>query len=268
MGSLRRGVSLGEAIVAIFLIVSAVMVSVALFHNGLRYGRVAQTRVLAGAYARKVMAQARDWASDPAKFSAMSWTPFDGVDLTDPDYPGFVARVTRVDEGRDLLSPSSTLETMFLTQANVMEKSLMPVQVTVSWGEPEQTLSLTSLIGQPEHALPPNPTVTVSRSGPPDPVPSLSEVVFRAELRDAGGDPIPNVTFSWTLEPVTGNATLLQSQAPHDGSEMKLKHEYQWSPLLSPPQFGQVPGEVRLEVLCRYRGRKITNGTPVIVNLQ
>ena len=273
MGSLkscagRRGVSLGEAIVAIFLIVSAVMVTVTLFHSGLRYARMAETRATAGIYGRKVMQQIRSWARNPANYDDPNWAPYNGVELTDPDFPGFLARVDCQPAGRDLLSPSSELETMHGALAHRLDKAVVPVRVTVVWGQPEQRLPLVSLVGEPERELAAGPNVLVQRvSGPPDPVPELGEIGFTAQLLDSGGNPIPNVAFSWSLLPVTGNATLLVNAAPRDGSAMGLKHEYEWNPLMSPPQVGPISGEVRLEAVCRYRGRKIVNAAPVPVNL-
>jgi hypothetical protein len=254
--------------VAIFLIVSSVMVTTSLFHSGLRYARMSQTRATAAIFGRKVMQQVRSWAREAANYDS-DWSAYQGAELTDPDYPGFVARVACQPGGRDLLCPSSELEGMYGSTAYSIPRATVPIRVTVIWGQPEQQLSLVSQIGEPERELPADPSVLVSRvSGPGDPVPPAAEVGFTAQLRDSAGDPIPGVSFSWSLVPVTGNATLLKGSAPRDGSAMTLKHEYEWNPLMSPPQVGPISGEVRLEAVCRYRGRKIVHAAAVPVILQ
>jgi Tfp pilus assembly protein PilV len=267
LGTLRA-VSLAEAIVAIFLIVSAVMVSTSLFHSGLRYTRMTQTRAMAGMYGRKVMQEIRSWARQPANYDS-DWSTYQGAELVDPDYPGFVARVACLAAGREALSPSLGLEEMYGARAYRLPRASVPVRVNVAWGQPEQTLTLMSLVGEPERELDEDPTVVIQRvSGPAGPVPPRAEVGFTAQLRDSNGDPIPGIRFSWSLLPVTGNATLLKGSLPRDGSAMTLKHEYEWNPLMSPPQVGPISGEVRLEAVCRYRGRRIVNAAPVVVFLQ
>lgn len=218
-------------------------------------------------FGRKVLQQIRVWARDPANYNS-TWAPYDGVEFTDPDYPGAVARVECDPNGREILAPSSELEGMYGADAKRLGSSVVPVQVTVDWGMPGRELRMMSYIGEPERVLPANPRVTVQRvSGPSDPVPEGGTIGFTAELRDSSGEAIPDVVFEWTLVPISGNATLLHQDAPRTGATMELLHNYVWNPLMSPPAGGPISGEVRVEVLCRYRGREIVNA-PLSVQLQ
>jgi hypothetical protein len=250
--------------VAIFLIVSAVMVTVTLFHSGLRYARMSQTRAVAGMYGRKVMQQIRTWAVSPANYDDSDWDEYDDVELSDPDFPGFVARVNCEPAGRQLFSPSSELEGMYLATAHTMDKPVVPVRVTVVWGQPEQQLSLVSVVGAPERELGPSPTVVLQRiSGPAGPVPPLAEVRFGAQLLNSDGDAVPNVAFAWTVRSLSGSATLFRDGEPRDGSTIRLKHEFRWAP--TPDGVGPVPGDVEVEAVCRYRGRKFADAVVVVL---
>lgn len=257
----RQGLSFGEAVVAIFLILAGVIVTITLFHSGMRYSNSSQRRAMAAVFGRKVMMQVRAWARQPANFDS-TWATYSGVDITDPDFPGMTAHVECDRNGRELFDPSSEFESDLGPIANRMQRSMIPVRVSVDWGMTGREVRLVSLVGAPERRVP--ATLVINRdSGPSDPVPSMGIVGFSAELRDAGGRPIPDITFSWSVLPISGNATLLKGAAPRNGQTMQLQHVYTWNPLMTPPQSGPISGQVEIEVVCRYRGRRYVHAVPV-----
>jgi hypothetical protein len=259
LGTLKRGVSFGEAVVAIFLILSSVIVTVTLFHSGMRYASSSQRRALAAVYGRKVMQQIRGWARVPANFDS-DWSTYNNVVLTDPDYPGMEAQVDCVPTGRELLCPASELERDYGPRANSMERSVVPVRVQIDWGISGREVRLVSLVGAPERGLPATLQVINTGGGLVAP---LGIVDFTTQLNDSASQPIPDVTYSWSILPITGNATLLKDIAPRDGSTMQLKHEYEWNPLMTPPQIGPISGQIEVEVVCRYRGTEVSRVVPI-----
>ncbi|MCA9792933.1 MAG: hypothetical protein KC910_14095 [Candidatus Eremiobacteraeota bacterium] len=263
---MRRGLSLAETIVALFLLVAAMLVMINLFHSALRYRAMVVQQMQATALARKVMAEVRDWARDPVNFDS-NWSPYRGVTLTDPDYPGLSAEVDCDELGRALYSPSTQLETLEGARARVLTRSLVPVRVQVNFGR-DREVTLFSYVGERPRPLGANPVVVTRTGGSPDPVPRDGTVDFGAQLLDSGGQPVADVTFDWAVKPVSGNAMLDRQPVSRDFRSMVLVHRMVINDLVTPPEEGYASGTIEVQARARYHGQEVTNATVVSVLLQ
>ncbi|MEW6284181.1 MAG: hypothetical protein AB1758_36545, partial [Candidatus Eremiobacterota bacterium] len=125
----RRALSLLETTVALFLLLVIVLLVVRLYHTALRYAMESERLVLATRFAEKVQARVKAWAADPDNFRS-TWTSWSSV--TDPDYPGMLARVERGEA--TLLSPCTSVETMFAPGERRLSRTVVSVRVSVRAG--------------------------------------------------------------------------------------------------------------------------------------
>jgi hypothetical protein len=71
---------------------------------------------------------------------------------------------------------------------------------------PQKSYSTVSLVGEP---LRPVSGLTLAATAPiPSPLPRDGEVEFTAVALDANNDVIPDVSFRWTVVPLTGQGTI------------------------------------------------------------
>ncbi len=278
---LTGGFSLVETVLAYFLLAGAIYLIVGLFHGGLRAHSRSQRLTEAARVAESTLARVRAWASDPIHFSS-PWSGYNGVTFADPDLPGYQVRVDcrpPSPDSLDLFSPCRSLEASYLALGidRCMKASVVPVRIQVSWGrsyqdqvtvwthiaEPERALAASPTLVGGELTIPPGPAphpLVVRRvGGPPDPVPRNGEVEFEAQLNDARGIPIRDVMFEWYVVPVTGNATLVDSQLdpaqPRSGTTRRVRHCYAQNP--STGAWRYAPGAIRLRARARYHGVEV-----------
>ncbi len=263
---LERAVSLGEAIVAVFLILASIMITVTLYHSALRYGQRSENRTLAAVFGRKVIAEIRHWARTPENYDT-DWSHLTGRVFKDEDFPNFEARLECDVLNGQLTSPCSEFERLEGdSRAYRLERAVVPIKVTVTWG-PER-LILVSQVGEPLRKLAEKPVVLTRVSGP-NPIPPAGEVTLRAELHDSFDHPIPGVRFSWSRQPGPGrgNGTIV-NDGLRVGNQVLFQHVYTWNPFTDPPETIQVPGEVPLGATCRYGGRNYQHDEPLKFVLQ
>lgn len=266
---MRRGLTLTEVIVSLFLLMAGVLVMVNLFHSALRYRREVERKLQGTLMARSLMSEIRGWARDPLNFDS-NWTAYDGQLLTDPDFPGFEARVEVEELGRVIYSPCSQFEVPQGALAHHLDRSLVAVAVEVGWGDPNpaRRVRLVSYVGEPPRQLAATPVVVTRTGGAADPVPPDQTVDARAELRDDTGQPIADVSFSWGIQPsgtAPGNGTLLTDTVPRSQQTMTVQHFYVIHPHFTPPETGYAGGELKLRAAARYRGREVIGeSTPIV----
>ncbi len=119
-------------------------------------------------------------------------------------------------------------------------------------------------VAAPPREVDPTTAVVVRRSGGAgDPVPRDGVVSFEAELVDASGDRIPGVMFSWAVEPVTGNATVLRETTARSGEFAELQNRYAYNLLTD--TWGVQPGNIFLRATAVYNGQPLTAQSDSVV---
>lgn len=261
-----RAVSLGEAIVAIFLILASIMVTITLFHASLRYGQKSESRTLAAIFGRKVIAEIRAWARVPQKYDS-DWSELTANVFEDEDFPNFKAQLECDAKNGRLTSPCSEFERLEDgARAYRLERAVVPIKVTVSWGS--ESLILVSQVGEPLRELAQNPVVLTRVSGP-NPMAPNDKVTLRAELHDSNNRSIPGIRFFWSSQPGSknGNGTIIYD-GPRAGNEITFQHLFTWNYPAEPPQTTHVPGLVPMGASCRYGGRNYQQDAPLKLHLQ
>ena len=89
----RRGLSLIETTLAMFLLVAEVLVLMGMFHQGLRNQTRMIMRTRAVSVMERTMSEIRAWAQTPANYSS-GWTPYKNVSRRDTQDPEFTVDTT------------------------------------------------------------------------------------------------------------------------------------------------------------------------------
>ncbi len=202
----RAAVTLTESLIAIFLLVGAMTVTVILFHGATRHTTRTDQAVAGVTLAEKTLAWVRNWAATPAG-SGMNfddWSSVAGSTRTDPDYPGFQIRIDA--ERAVLASPSTAFEDpLVVSNPRLMSASFYRVRVRVSW--PGDQVELLSLVGDPYRRWAASGAIQVAPGGSPLLGPGATQA-FTASGRDAGGRIITDLFFDWYVQPETSNGTV------------------------------------------------------------
>lgn len=255
--SAARGLSLAETVIAVFLLLCACMVVVALFHSSLRYSSRVLVHNAAARVAEKRLAMLRVLARQD--FYGPVWATYTGVPAPDPDEPEF--RVAIRQNMDTLSSPCSSLENLQGGRARTLSSSFRRVTVTVSW-LPTTTanqLSLTSLIGAPARSVN-GCSLTVQALDYRSPLPPNDTITFRARLNDGSTNEIPDIMFAWHVVPGVGGSAVVSGNGiidPNHGSTLRtgrsatFRNSY---PHFDVPAWKAVPGAVTVEAVARYRG--------------
>lgn len=241
----RRGLSVAETVVAMFILVAAMLVLITLFHAGLRQTTRVKAQAIAANLARNRVEQLRGWANAPAGggFNYDDWSPYADVTVTDPAFPEYQVRIRSL--GHRLYSPCSLFESE-QTDPVYGNDLAQRVEVTVSWDD--QNLRLTTLVGAPRRLWgSPALSVTPNSAGPLSPGTSVD---FSVQGLRAGNTPIPGLVYQWYVEPQTGNGTILPTR--RDGSTARFTHQ-----VLSPTGAAlSAPGTCLVHVRAVYGGEE------------
>lgn len=198
--NLGRGLTLSETVIALFLMASATLIVIGLFHYGLRSAGRAKDVSIAVRLAENKLVEIQEWATDADNFYS-NWATYDGVTTVDSDFPGYNIFVDCDPGNYTIFTPCTDLEAAYAPNQRRMTESVVPVEISVSWGDrsPSKTHTLVTRIGSPYQ---PVGVLEIQRvGGDPDPVPPEGEVLFEAVLKDTSGRAIPDVTFNWAQKP-------------------------------------------------------------------
>ena len=255
-GAHRRGLSLVETLIALFIITFAVLEMAALFHSALEGSKRAAKIGLASTIATRRMSEILYWADDPGHFA--NWSSVDGAEGPDPQYPDFLVRSDS--EFVTQYSPCSLTELRFpVGQQRVLSSSLRKVRVRVTWGPfgPRDKIDLISAAGAPPPVL---DRVTVNESIPVPVRPLGKKVPLTARGLDPDGRTIPDLFFSWNLAPGSGNAELVNGR---EGQSTQLRNQI-YNPVTS--AYELAPGSAMLRVGCRLKGVSRTQRSLILLS--
>lgn len=260
-----KGLTLAEAIIAMFVLLAGFVVVVRLFHTGVRYQTLVDDQGIAVMLAERQLERVRGWSrkvhASPGSVQPFSnWTGCPGATAyVDPDFPGHSIDVQHAVQ--TLFSPCSLFETIQPAgqQRRVME-SVRRVTVRVTWGGREHLLvSLVALpTGRPE-LDPVSADVDIAGSNALSP--GERRVVTPSATNSDGRD-LPDLFYNYSVQPVVGNQGGGNGAVggPRDGRTAVVRNcIYDVTPASSggPLITGYGAGRCVVKAIGRYRGRSI-----------
>ncbi len=251
MGSLRRppGLSLTETVISTFLLLIGFLVISRLFHSSLRHQTRLDTTTLSTLVAERAMEGARQWAQAGTNFE-IAETIYTPVTYTDQSFQVEV----QIGAAVAVASPCTELENNYpAAERRQLLASYKPIQVRTTFDG--QTLVLDSIIGAPRREV--RALVPVAVTGTvPVPLPKNDTIDFTAQLVDTAGNAIPDVFFSWNVQPINGNGSL--EGLTRDGYQRTFRHRmmlydgtWGFSPGVGP---GPLPSRCRVTATALYNG--------------
>lgn len=243
MSRRSRGVSLAEAIIACFVMVSAMLVSSVLYHSALNHSVRIDRKHKAARVVERRIEEIRSWSQEmhgtngTLEFS-QGWEKFSDQETEDEEFPGLrvVTKIQRtdLDESHDLnlfrlYSPSSSFEKInFAAQSDknvpqglkekkrLINDSAYFVEVAGRWGMgPEEQLIARTLIADPvkdygwsaEEAW--KAVVIMPDSSIPATLTRNGKIGFSALVKDRNGQVVKNAVVQWYIDPKSsGNGTI------------------------------------------------------------
>ena len=252
-----RGFSLVEAILASFMLLTAIIMSVAVFDSSLQAEASNERRIIASMVAESALAELRD-AVNTNMTAARS--TYDGRTWTLPEYSGFEISC-RVGEAK-LAVPCTVLETQYDQDAvfpqptgRYLDASSIKADITVTWAEGRnQSITITEYV------------TSFAAAGDfdlklllPDGSPATGATVVtiaKDDIQDfsvramSGGQEVQDIQFSWYVQALTGfgsiytvsrDGKLCQYQNAYRNFDDKIKYS---------------PGACFLVVTAEYQGRE------------
>ena len=268
-----HAVTLMEAVIASFLLLSAFLVVVNLFHSGLGHMSRTENQQLAATLAERELERMRVWSEtlNGAQYNYTSpglATTYDGKSAVPPDFPGFSVATRVIAMG--LYSSCTALELAIPSIPPLVQPRRLPGQaskvvVTVSWSSGQKSLKLVSLFSEPALKFNnPNP-ISITPAGPA----TLAHdgfVDFSASAADTNGQVIDGLLYSWAMVPNDTNegaGTLTQAR---DGRTARLTNKIYGPPFNSSNNYQGIPcytgGQCLLQVSARYHGQVVCANTP------
>lgn len=272
-GRTTQGLSLAEAIIAIFVLLAGFSIMTRLFHTGIRYQTLVDNQGIAVMLAERQMERVRGWSRQvhqcPGSSLAFSnWTGYPGeTAFEDPDYPGYEIQAEA--NPHTVFSPCSLFETIQPAgNRRSLDDSVRRVLVSVRWGTLRHLL--VSLVALPidQSAGLATVSIDVNLSG--------GTTLGQGERRnlqttatDSDGRSIPDLFYNYSVRPTLGangggNGVL---GGPRHGREAVVRNAiYDVTPESSggPLVTGYGAGECRVRAVARYRGWPIFGESDVL----
>lgn len=245
MSSLRknsRAFTLVEAILASFLLLTAVAMSVYVFDSSLQMEANNEKRIMASLVAESALAEIRQQANN--NFNQVI-PAYDGKSWTISEYSGF--DISAEVEKTDLAVPCTELEKQYDPSASFpaptgryLSDSAYKADVTVSWSNSsrDRIVVTENIINfgvssnfrvdiiLPDGTAATNSTVlTLAKDGTEN---------FTARAR-SGGQEVKDIQFTWYVQPITGFGSLLNvsrdgEQAEYINAYRNFKNKLKYSP--------------------------------------
>lgn len=290
----RRGVSLGEAIIACFVLTFAMLISASLYHTALQYSVRIDRKQRAARVAEQRVEEIRSWSrqhhgtNGELAFSE-GWEAYQDVQTEDPDNPGY--QIHTDVEPKALFSPSSEFEEVFFAaqeDENIPNDSELKrtlgdssylVTVTVTWGpSAAERLVTSTLVTDPvrDHGWDANnahQAITISygngggwNASAPASIGPNGQLQVRAEIQDRHGELVRNPVVQWYVDPdCTGKGTLVS--LPDSAERATFINRVEIEKPDGTTLNVLTGGSVRLVARVRLGGIEAVRATPLI-NLQ
>jgi hypothetical protein len=243
----RRGLSLLETVIGLFLMLGAFTFLMAMYRQSTGYLVKAEREARATLLADNVLAELRGWASIWSNYSQPTWTSWSSV--TRPGFSGLEVRVEK--RSQVLNAPDQGIESAWpVSERIVMAKSVEHVRLQV-WSTGRMLVETYATIVEPERVVHATNPVRIVVVGSPS-IPPNGELTFRAGLYDEDDAEIEDVSFVWNVEPGTGNATL--REVARDGRSAVMQNVYQ----LRGGVAVVTGGNCRMSAAARYRAQRFS----------
>ncbi len=251
----QRGIaSLGETVLACFVLLFAMLVSSSLYSSALNHSVRIDRKQRAARVAEQQIERIRSWSranhgtNGDLEFDE-GWNTFNGVTAPDPDNPGYTVSTTITP--KDLFSPSSEFEQINFAaleddtipddspQQRTLGNSSYLATVTVSWGAGAANRLVTrTLLTDPvrDHGWDANNSgnaITIEyfnggswSNAAPTFLPRGGQLPLRALIEDRHGEPVENPVVTWYIDPdCTGNG-IIRSQ-PDTPERATFRNEFE-----------------------------------------
>lgn len=257
----RRGLSMAEAIIAMFVLLGGFTVIFRLFHTAMQYSNVIDAQQQKVRVAQNKLEEIRAWSrvnhqpAGPTPFT--DWTHWHNLSGRDSEYPAIDWKVTV--RNAPLSSPCSLFEKAetVVDRRRLMPDSCKQITVEANTGLGSHGVTLTTLIGQPATAeLCQIELGTVGALN----IKHNQHVDFTAKLQTVSARVILDMFYHWTVNSslASGNGTF---SGPRTGRSATLTHVIHVRPGLD---VYCVPGPCRAHAVCTYRGKVYVETSPVI----
>ena len=258
-----RGLTLAETLIALFLLSGAAMASLALLTQAGRNQRLTLETLTANRFATVCLERIRGWAHDPNNF-ATGWSIYADTTVLEPSYPGLSARIQAAPTYQPLTSPNASLEAAFAPATRSLNDSMRAVKITVTWFSTRpRTLVVQGWVGAPLRTVGAPSLAFTMLAGIPGPMAVNATAVYKVELLDVSGQPIPGVFYRRSIDssyatgdPGMGSIEVLDRTGDRCGM---INHYYDGD-----PDRPTAPGDVTLRAYCRYGGREYSQKSSVI----
>lgn len=256
MSSRRSGFSLIEAVLSTFLLLTAVLLSIYVFHSSLRAEVSNEKRVRAAMVAESALAEirqaaARDFRGFVEAYDGRSW-----VSEQDPDFSLSVrARPAGLGLACLELESQYPLGNVFpAAEARILERSAADVEIRVEWADPaSQGITLSERVANMSAAE--EFVIEVLDESGSAPAPASMTLApgakagFRARAL-ADDQLVEDIQFTWFVQPVIGFGSL--SAVSRDGLRCVYQNAYRnYNDTLQ-----YAPGACYLTVKATYQGRE------------
>lgn len=266
-----RGLTLAEAIVSIFVLLTGIIVTVRLFHTGLRYQTLVNNRITASMLAEREMERVRGWSrkqfTSPgatADFNNFLNENYPGkTAYQDPNFPEF--QIEALATASEIYSPCSLFEKLQpVSNRRLITAALRKITVTVSWGwDPTNSKmlshQLTSLVGWPTPANHPPEPALINPVMPGSPNISKDDTRKVTSLAtDRDGHVLGDLFYNYIIQPgVSGSGGGFGVvEKVRDGRSATIRNSiYDAFDQPIPSAYGL--GTFNLIVMARYRGNPI-----------
>ncbi len=233
-----------ETVLGLFLLLGVFTFTVTMYSQSLVYLTKIERNSLAVGFADNLLTKVTAWAKDPRQFEASPWAPF--LRYTDPDFPGFEGRVAEMKAAH--LVPCSEQERHRDPAGQVLiSDSVKRVEIEIFW-EGQSLFSVYSLLPEPRREV--DRVDVTPLTVPLTPLPIDGDLKFQAHAYDADGDEISDLKFFWSVEAMTGNATVTTKQ--RDGRRATLTNVY----VLPPGVNVYTGGTCRVVASAKYFGQE------------
>lgn len=260
----RRALTLAEAIVAVFVLMSGVVVLTRLFHTSIRYQTLVDDQLLAAMLAERQLEKIRGWSRQVHRcpggsqdFADWSGCPGAAASFQDSEFPSFRLEVSH--QAQVLYSPCSLFEELYpASEQRRISSSVRRVLVKVSWGarSEHRLVSLVALpTGEPGSVtVTTNGTTTVNRND----TRNATVTAVNADNRA-----LPDLFYNHLVQPAGGNqgGGFAAIGPSRDGRVGALRHcIYD----VGSTVVGYGIGQCSLRALARYRGRPLGGSSDVL----
>ena len=255
----KRGLSLLETTIAVYVMAATLLVVIGLFHSGIKarqetYQRKRATAALRGAHSQLLAFSQKALGTEYGFDQIKGWGAQVQPVVTDPDF-----EVTFEVAPQAVMAVSSSFEQRFSASQHLELGERLKVLLTVRGLD--QTVNSVCWLSDPPRALHPTNPLRITQTGP-SPLPPYSppgdveEILLAATLYDQYDQPIPSATFVWGVLPVEGNATIVWEQDLGDRSGRTARLQ-NWTTNYDGRALIQA-GTIQVECRTRYRGREIS----------